>query len=226
MVEIFEQPLVGVVCLIVFHIQAVMDSPDHCVWQLGFQVVSSPNSSQRNFFDPFGTNICMPLLYYHCNVGLELRLFVTSGWNPDLYFSDFRFYYSTSRSNSIVTIPFVQAACSTSRRTTRISAVCDDQYFSTLAMLEEITDKAFKVYMTRKTQGWFRRWECPRPSDAAASPGPGAAPGGAGSDASAFPGTGSVGRRGSVRPHHGGGGDDQALSPTVDLETLPSGGRA
>jgi hypothetical protein len=42
MVEIFVQPLVGVLCLIVFHIQAVMDSPDLCAWQLGLQVVSSP----------------------------------------------------------------------------------------------------------------------------------------------------------------------------------------
>ncbi len=57
MVEIFGQPLVGALCLIVFHIQAVMDSPDHCAWQLGLQVVSSQNSSQQKFFDPFGTLI-------------------------------------------------------------------------------------------------------------------------------------------------------------------------
>jgi hypothetical protein len=67
----------------------------------------------------------------------------------------------------------------------RIPAVCDDQYSSTLAMLEETADKAFKVYMTRKTIGWFWRWGCPRTSEAAASPGPGAAPGGAGSGAGA-----------------------------------------
>ncbi len=47
MVEIFVQPLVGALCLIVFHIQAVMDSPDHFAWQLGLQVVSSQNSSQQ-----------------------------------------------------------------------------------------------------------------------------------------------------------------------------------
>ncbi len=34
----------------------------------------------------------------------------------------------------------------------QISAVCDDQYSSTLAMLEETADEAFKVYMTCKTQ--------------------------------------------------------------------------
>jgi hypothetical protein len=167
---------------------------------------------------------------------------VTSGWETALYFFDFRFHYATSLSNSIVIIPFVQAACSTSRRITwrtasrpkittktcsssspqrriacstsssctcwkiftkakatsvgtspempetrafsrqlvayiaaflpaapyfksndaRISAVCDDQYSSTLAILEETADEAFKVYMTRKTQGWFRRWGCPK----------------------------------------------------------------
>jgi hypothetical protein len=59
----------------------------------------------------------------------------------------------------------------------RISAVCDDQYSSTLAMLEETADETFMAYMTRKTQGWFRRWGC---DAAAASPGPGAAPNGAG----------------------------------------------
>ena len=64
----------------------------------------------------------------------------------------------------------------------RIAAVCDDQYSATLAMLEETADEAFKAYLTRKIQGWFRRWGCPRPSDAAAaSPGPSAAPNGAGS---------------------------------------------
>jgi hypothetical protein len=90
----------------------------------------------------------------------------------------------------------------------RISAVCNDQYSSTLAMLAETANEAFKVYMTRKTQGWFRRLGCPRPSDAAASPGPGPRRRGerrCGWDASASPGTGSVGRRGSFRPHHGGG---------------------
>jgi hypothetical protein len=112
MVEIFVQPLVGVLCLTVFHIQAVMGSPDHCAWQRGLQVESSQNLSQQKFFDLRGTHICMPLLYYHCNVGLELRPI----------FFDFRFYYSTSHSNSIVVIPFVQVACSTSRRTTRATA--------------------------------------------------------------------------------------------------------
>jgi hypothetical protein len=38
---------VGALYSIVFHIQAVMDFPDHCAWQLGLQVVSSQNSSQQ-----------------------------------------------------------------------------------------------------------------------------------------------------------------------------------
>jgi hypothetical protein len=63
-----------------------MDSHDHCAWQLGLQVESSQNSSQRKLFDPFGTHICM---YHHCNVWLEFRPFVTSGWNPALYFFGF-----------------------------------------------------------------------------------------------------------------------------------------
>ena len=82
MVEIFIQPLVCVLCLIVFHIQAVMDSPDHCAWQLGLQVLSSQNLSQQQFFDLLGTHICMPLLYYHCNVGMELRPICNVGLEP------------------------------------------------------------------------------------------------------------------------------------------------
>ena len=61
-------------------------------------------------------------------------------------------------------------------------------YSSTLGMLEKTADEAFKVYMTRKTQRWFRRWGCPRPSDMTASS---PAPGGAGSGA----GGGAGGRR-------------------------------
>jgi hypothetical protein len=91
MVELFVHPLVGAVCLIVFHIQAVMDSPDHCAWQLGLQVVSSQNLSQEPFFDLLGTHICMPLLYYHCNVGLELRPICNVGLEPRPISFDFWF---------------------------------------------------------------------------------------------------------------------------------------
>ncbi len=86
MVEIFVQPLVGALCLIVFHIQAVMDSPDHCAWILGLQVVSSQNLSHQKFFNLLGMHICMPLLYYHCNVGLELRPNCNVGLEPSPIF--------------------------------------------------------------------------------------------------------------------------------------------
>ncbi len=54
--------------------------------------------------------------------------------------------------------------------------VCDDQYTATLESLQETNDENFKNYMSRKTQGWFRRWGCAGISDAAASATPGAAP--------------------------------------------------
>jgi hypothetical protein len=118
----------------------------------------------------------------------------------------------------------------------RIAAVCDDQYSATLAMLEETADEAFKAYMTRKTQGWFRRWGCPRPSDAAAaSPGPGAAPNGAGSGGGA--GAATPGRLPAPEASDdeggatlitpggpaGGGGSDVS-SPLVDVLTSQQDG--
>ena len=118
----------------------------------------------------------------------------------------------------------------------RISAVCDDHYSATLAILEETADEMFKAYMTRKTQGWFRGWGCPRPSDAAAaSPGPGAAPNGAGSGGGA--GAATPGRLpapdasddegGATLITPGGpagGGGDHVPSPILDVGT--SGGPA
>jgi hypothetical protein len=118
----------------------------------------------------------------------------------------------------------------------RIAAVCDDQYSATLAMLEETADETFKAYMTSKTQGWFRRWGCPRPSDAAAaSPGPGAAPNGAGSGGGA--GAATPGRLPApdasddeggatlITPGGpaGGGGSDVS-SPLVDVLTSQQDG--
>jgi hypothetical protein len=76
--------------------------------------------------------------------------------------------------------------------TVRISCVCDEQYTATLERLQETGDEAFKLYMTCKVQGWFRRWGCGSTSDAAASPAPsaaaapGAASGGAGGACGAF----------------------------------------
>jgi hypothetical protein len=109
----------------------------------------------------------------------------------------------------------------------RISAVCDDQYSSMLAMLEETADESFKDYMTSKTHGWFRRWGC---DAAAASPGPGAAPNGAGSGGGAGAATPTRSPAPDGSDDEGtlitGGGDAQTTSPTVDLETLPLAGRA
>jgi hypothetical protein len=85
---------------------------------------------------------------------------------------------ASAPSNSLPAAPYFKS------NNARISAICDDQYSSTLAMPEETAGEAFKVNMTRKTQGWFRRWGSPCLSDAT-SPGPGAAPGGAGSGAGA-----------------------------------------
>ena len=113
----------------------------------------------------------------------------------------------------------------------RIAGVCDDKYSATLEMLEETSDEAFKVYMTRKTQGWFRRWGCPRTSDSAASPGPGAATGGAGSGArAATPGrpqapAASADEDGSeLITGVVGGAGEQAGSPIVAVLTSQPGG--
>ena len=61
----------------------------------------------------------------------------------------------------------------------RISGVCGNQYTATLESLEETSDEEIKLYLTRKTQGWFRRWGRPCTSGAAAFPARGGAPGGA-----------------------------------------------
>jgi hypothetical protein len=84
--------------------------------------------------------------------------------------------------------------------------------------------------MACKTQGWFQRWGCLRPSDAAASPGRGAAPDGAGSGAGAEtpacpPALAASSDAGASDLITGGDCDDQPTSPTVDLETLPPEGR-
>ena len=115
----------------------------------------------------------------------------------------------------------------------RISGVCDDQYTATLERLEETGDEAFKLYVTRKIQAWFRRWGCQRPSAAAsaASPAPGAAPGdgpGAGAstpakDTAPVPSDDEGGAE-LISPERFCG--DCAASPTLALETLPSQGRA
>ncbi len=107
----------------------------------------------------------------------------------------------------------------------RISGVCYDQYTATLERLEETSDEAFKLYVTRKTQGWFRRWGCHRTSDAAASPAPGAAPGAApasmpAKDTAPVP-SDDEGCARLISPECSDG-----EQPTTPLETLPSAGLA
>ena len=65
---------------------------------------------------------CQLLHTFIVTSGWNSALFVTSGWKTALFVVKFLFHYSTSHSNAIVVIPFVQAACSTSRRTTRHTA--------------------------------------------------------------------------------------------------------
>ena len=111
----------------------------------------------------------------------------------------------------------------------RISGVCDDQYTATLERLEETSDERFKGYMTRKTQGWFRRWGC-SPSDAAsaASPAPGAAPrAGASTPAKDTAPVPSDDEDGAALISPERADSDAAASPILPpLLTLPTPGRA
>ena len=113
----------------------------------------------------------------------------------------------------------------------RIASVCDEQYTATLERLEETGDDAFKLYMTRKTQAWFRRWGCQQTTNAAASPAPGAAPGAApggtgfstpAKDTAPEPSDDEGGAE-LIMPENG---DRASSSPPLHLETLPSAGRA
>ncbi len=114
----------------------------------------------------------------------------------------------------------------------RISGVCDDQYTATLERLEQTNDDDIKGYLTRKTQGWFRRWGC-SPSDAAsaASPTPGAAPGaapraGASTPAKDTAPVPSDDEDGAVLLTPGRADSDAAASPILELPTLPTPGRS
>ena len=113
----------------------------------------------------------------------------------------------------------------------RIAGVCDEQYTATLERLEETGDDAFKLYMTRKTQAWFRRWGCLLTTDAAASPAPGAASGAApcgtgfstpAKDTAPEPSDDEGGAE-LIMPENG---DRASSSPLLHLETLPPAGRA
>jgi hypothetical protein len=224
-----------------------MNSLGHCAWHLGLQVSVQSKFKLAKVLRSFRyahlhaaftfSNVEV-IRYYHSKL-LENLSLTSDGLPPNhniLSFEAVTYYNILSiEANSIVIIPFVQAACSTSRRTTRhtasrpkimipatataaempatrafsrqlvayiagslptapyfksnddcTSAVCDDQYSSTLAILEETADEAFKAYMTpalgmptpvrrcrlprprrRPWRRGERRWGC----DASASPG-------------------------------------------------------
>jgi hypothetical protein len=114
-------------------------------------------------------------------LGWNSALFVTTGWKIALYFSSSDFIVAHLILTLVAYIAaFFPSAPNFKSNDGQISTVCDDQYSSTIAMLQETPDEAFKVYMTCKTQGWFRCWG-PRPSAAATAPG--VAPSGAGGPA-------------------------------------------
>jgi hypothetical protein len=106
----------------------------------------------------------------------------------------------------------------------RISGVCDQQYSATLERLQETSDDAFKLYMTRKTQGWFRRWGCPRGGDAATSPAPGAGASTPAKDTAPVPSDDEDGELISSNEDMNGGG--QASTAPVETETVVAAGGA
>ncbi len=80
MVEIFVKPLVGALCLIVFHIQAVMDSSAHCALQLGLQVVSSQNLTS-NFIRARKSSSISSVRTFACHCVLNFSEFIHPvGW--------------------------------------------------------------------------------------------------------------------------------------------------
>jgi hypothetical protein len=95
-----------------------------------------------------GTHISMPIIaYWHCNVGLVLRPICDVGLEDRPFFSQFPIsllHISFSRLLPTSRPTFPQL-CTSSPNDGQISTVCDDQYSSTLAMLEETADEAFKV---------------------------------------------------------------------------------
>jgi hypothetical protein len=122
--------------------------------------------SQQKFFDLLGT---------HCrSFDPIFPLFIRPETAPEMPPTR-----AFSRQLVAYVACFLPVATYIKANDSRIAGVCDDQYTATLQRLEETGDDAFKLYMTRKTQAWFRRWGCLQTSDAAASPAPGAAPGAA-----------------------------------------------
>ncbi len=67
--------------MIVFHIQAVMDSPDHSSWQLGLLCPVKIRASESSSISTIHTFVC----HFYAIIatsGWVSALFVTSGWKP------------------------------------------------------------------------------------------------------------------------------------------------
>jgi hypothetical protein len=138
------------VWLCCFPWQIVVESPDRCVGLVGnyktkvlFEQADSDDEGERpeklrcsrtgcvraskssSILNFLGTHISMPnIIYYHCNVGQDLRPICNVGLEPRPNCFRFPISLFQSHSNAIVIIPFVQAACSTSSSTSayRVSA--------------------------------------------------------------------------------------------------------
>ena len=161
--------------------------------------------SQKKFFALLGTQICMPLSYYHCNVGLEVRPICDVG--PES--RPISFLYP------ILIVPHLILTPWSFSPSVRRSVPLQEG--------------------PRGVQHRARRLHCRPGPAAAASPGPGAAPTGAGSGGSA--GAATPGRLpapdasddegGATLIAPGGpagGGGDHVPSPTLDLLTTPPDG--
>ena len=107
----------------------------------------------------------------------------------------------------------------------RIAGISDDQYTTTLEMLNESTEDRYKTYISRKAQAWFRRWPRTGLVGAAAAP-PAADP---------TIGEGGVGTATPARPPAPSLSDDEeyaelhtndpppSASPILPVETLDPG---
>ena len=107
----------------------------------------------------------------------------------------------------------------------RIAGISDDQYTTTLEMLNESTEDRYKTYISRKAQAWFRRWPRAGLVGAAAAP-PAPAP---------AIGEGGVGTATPARPPAPSLSDDEdyaelhtndpppTASPILPMETLDPG---
>jgi hypothetical protein len=118
--------------------------------------VSSKEKRLLNEFFDFSVRK-FPCRSLHTSIvtsGWNSALFVMSGWKVALFFSSSDLIVAHLILTLVAYIAvFLSSAPYFKSNHGRISTVCDDQYSSTIAMLQETPDEAFKVYMTSKTQG-------------------------------------------------------------------------